>query len=70
MALLVQKLWQWVVYTLVFVIFGGLGAGVTHLIFALIVGRILDPVLYAVIFGGTGWIAYRQAEGWLQRSTR
>ncbi len=57
-----QFLRNWVGYVLIFLIFGGIGAGVTNLLFEWIVGRPFDPVLYAVIFGGTGWIAYRQME--------
>ncbi|SHK61822.1 hypothetical protein [Rhodothermus profundi] len=57
-----QLLRNWVVYTLVFLICGGIGAGLTNLLFEWIVGREFDPVLYAIIFGGTGWIGYRQAE--------
>ncbi len=60
MAGLGQLLRNWVFYTVIFLIFGGIGAGVTNLLFEGIVGRPFDPVLYAVIFGGTGWIAYRQ----------
>jgi hypothetical protein len=67
---MIRKLGQWIVYTAIFVVFGGIGAGITHIIFALIVGQTLDSVLYAVIFGGAGWIAYRQAEGLLSPSTR
>ncbi|WP_054685677.1 hypothetical protein [Rhodothermus marinus] len=57
-----QLLRNWVIYTLIFLVFGGIGAGVTNLLFEWILGSPFDPVLYAVIFGGTGWIAYRQME--------
>ncbi|MDQ7040102.1 MAG: hypothetical protein Q9M35_04115 [Rhodothermus sp.] len=55
-----QLLRNWVFYTVTFLIFGGIGAGVTNLLFEWVVGRPFDPVLYAVIFGGTGWIACQQ----------
>lgn len=57
-----QALRNWLRLTLVFLVFGGIGAGVTNLLFEWIVGRSFDPILYAVIFGVTGWIACRQLE--------
>lgn len=52
----------WFVYVLVFLIAGGLGAGATALLYKWIFADQFSDVLYAVMFGSIGLIAYRLAE--------
>lgn len=49
---------NWLVYVGIFLLFGGLGAGVITLLYQGIIGEPFSEVLYAVIFGGSGFIAY------------
>ncbi len=55
----VHALLLWIAFALVFLAFGGLGAGVTTLLFELIFEESFSDALYAVIFGGLGFIAYQ-----------
>lgn len=53
----------YVIYLVAFVFGGGLGAGLPTLAFEGITGRGYETeVLYAVMFGVTGFIAYRLAQ--------
>lgn len=63
-----QALGLWVAFVVIFVLFGGLGAGLTSLIYEPIFGE-FDDVLYAVVFGAHGFIAYRLLLGWLENRT-
>ncbi|MDX1530103.1 MAG: hypothetical protein R3362_01120 [Rhodothermales bacterium] len=57
----------WIIYAVVFAVAGGVGAGVPAFVFELITGEGYDPTLYAIMFGVTGYIAYRLARhvtGW------
>ncbi len=51
-----------VVYTVVFAVGGGLAAGIPALLFEAITGDPFDGVVYAIMFGVTGFIAYRLAQ--------
>ena len=61
-ASILQALVIWMVYVLVFVTFGGIGAGVTALLWELVMPEPFSDLLYAVIFAGYGLIAYRLAQ--------
>lgn len=63
---LVQTLLLWIVLSAIFVLAGGLGAGLTALLYEWIFGDQFGNVLYAVIFGGFGLIAYRTARAYLE----
>ncbi|HLT46100.1 MAG TPA: hypothetical protein VK002_02625 [Rubricoccaceae bacterium] len=56
----------YVVYVLAFVFGGGLGAGIPGWIFNAATGEDIDSdpnfILYAIMFGVTGWIAYKLAQ--------
>lgn len=57
----------WLIYAVVFAVAGGIGAGVPSLLFEAVTGAGYDPTLYAIMFGVTGYIAYRLARhvtGW------
>ena len=56
-----RALFLWLVLSVVFVVGGGVGAGVTALLYEWIFGDQFGNTLYAVIFGGFGLIAYRTA---------
>ncbi len=57
-----KPLIRWVVLSVVFLTFGGIGAGLTAILFELVTGEPFSDALYAVIYGGCGFIAYRQAQ--------
>lgn len=62
-----RALTLWVLYAVVFAVAGGLGAGVPSLLVEAVTGAEYDPTLYAIMFGVTGYIAYRLARhvtGW------
>lgn len=50
-----------VVYTVVFSVGGGLGAGIPAFLYEAVTGTGFDDVVYAIMFGVTGYIAYRLA---------
>ena len=52
----------WIVYSVVFAVGGGLGAGVPAYLFDALGFTGYDETLYAVTFGITGFIAYRLAQ--------
>lgn len=56
-----------IVYTIAFAVGGGLGAGIPAFLYAAVTGEAFDGVVYAIMFGVTGYIAYglarRVAEG-------
>jgi hypothetical protein len=58
----------WIVYAVVFAVAGGLGAGIPAFVFELVTSQPYeDETLYAIMFGVTGYIAYRLARhvtGW------
>lgn len=56
-----QALGRWIVYTLLFMLAGGLAAGISALLYEWIVQDTYSAELYAVIFGVSGYIAYRLA---------
>ena len=62
----VRALTLYVVYVVAFVLGGGVGAGVPGLIFNAVTGEDIDAdpnfILYAIMFGVTGWIAYKLAQ--------
>ena len=51
-----------VVYTVVFALGGGLAAGIMAFVFDAVATEPYDPMLYAITFGVTGFIAYRLAQ--------
>lgn len=52
----------WIVYSVVFAIGGGLGAGIPAFLFEAVGFSGYDETLYAIMFGITGFIAYRLAQ--------
>lgn len=62
-----QALLHWVIYVVVFVVFGGIGAGITSLVYELLLPEEFSDVLYAVVFGALGFIAYRLALRYLEK---
>ena len=52
----------WVIYAVAFAVAGGIGAGVPALLFEAVTGEPYDDVLYAIMFGVTGYVAYRLAQ--------
>jgi uncharacterized membrane-anchored protein YitT (DUF2179 family) len=67
---LTRALLSWVGLSVVFVAGGGLGAGIVALLYEAVVGTPFGDVLYAVIFGGIGLVAYRTARASLRRRRR
>lgn len=65
-----QILLHWLLYVVVFHLFGGLGAGGAGLLYELVTQREFSDVLYAVVFGANGFIAYRLAAAWLAGRAR
>ena len=57
----VRALVLFVVYTVVFAVGGGLAAGIMAFVFDAVASEPYDPMLYAITFGVTGFIAYRLA---------
>ena len=62
----VRALTLYLVYVLAFALGGGFGAGIPAMIFEAVTGEEFDAepnfTLYAIMFGVTGWIAYRLAQ--------
>lgn len=54
-----QVLLLWLVFSLVFLFFGGLGAGLTTLGYEAVTGNELQDVVYAIFFAAHGFIAYQ-----------
>lgn len=52
----------WAVYSVAFAVGGGLGAGIPAFLFDAFGFTGYDPTLYAIMFGITGFIAYRLAQ--------
>ncbi len=52
----------WAVYSVVFAVGGGLGAGIPAFLFDTVGFTGYDSTLYAIMFGITGFIAYRLAQ--------
>lgn len=52
----------WVVYSVVFAVGGGLGAGIPAFLFDALGFEGYDATLYSIMFGITGFIAYRLAQ--------
>ena len=57
----------WVAFALVFLLFGGIGAGVTGLLYEAVSGNEMTDAAYAVYFAALGLIAYRLAERYVQQ---
>lgn len=51
---------RWFVLTVLFLIFGGIGAGLTALAYEWIAGNQFSDALYAILFAACGYIAYRE----------
>lgn len=51
-----------VLYTVAFAVGGGIGAGIPAFLFETVTGTGFDDVVYAIMFGVTGYIAYRLAQ--------
>ena len=58
---LARALVLFVIYSVAFAVGGGIGAGIPALLYELVATGEPDPVLYAIMFGATGYIAYRLA---------
>ena len=54
-----RALGLWMLYVVVFVAFGGLGAGLTAYIFEALLRMEFSDILYAIVFGAHGFMAYR-----------
>ena len=65
-----RALLAWVALSVVFVVGGGLGAGLVTLLYEAVVGTPFSDLLYAVIFGGIGLVAHRTARASLRRRRR
>lgn len=50
---------DWIIYVIVFLLAGGVAAGLCALLYEAVVGEPFSSTLYAVIFGGSGFIAYQ-----------
>lgn len=61
-----RALLSWIALSVVFVVGGGLGAGLVALLYKAVVGEPFGDLLYAVIFGGIGLVAYRTARVFIQ----
>lgn len=57
-----QALGRWVLFTLAFLAGGGVAAGLTALGYEWITGNEYARELYALVFGLSGYIAYRLAQ--------
>ncbi|HEX8384864.1 MAG TPA: hypothetical protein VF576_01705 [Rubricoccaceae bacterium] len=57
-----QAVALWAVYSIVFAVGGGLGAGIPAFLFEAAGFDGYDATLYAIMFGITGFIAYRLAQ--------
>jgi hypothetical protein len=64
-----EALVNWILYFSIFLLFGGLGAGIVTLLFQAIIGIEFSSFLYAVIFGGSGLIACVAFRNVRERST-
>ena len=62
-----RALLAWVALSVVFVVGGGLGAGLVALLYEAVVGEPFGDLLYAIIFGGIGLVAYRTARVFVQQ---
>ena len=62
-----QSVLLWMLLSVIFVAAGGMGAGVTALLYESVMGDQFGNTLYAVIFGGVGLVAYRTARSYLGR---
>jgi hypothetical protein len=56
----------WVAYVFIFNIAGGLAAGVLRLVFEAVAAGSFTEVLYAAVYGVTGFMAYRLARTLLE----
>ena len=52
----------WMLYSVVFAVTGGLGAGIPAFLFDAAGFTAYDDTLYAIMFGITGFIGYRLAQ--------
>jgi hypothetical protein len=57
-----RALLRWFIFTLVFILAGGIAAGLTALGYEWVVQNEYAHELYAIIFTASGYIAYRLAE--------
>lgn len=57
-----QAVVLWALFVLVFLFFGGLGAGLTALIYEALIQDEFGDVKYTALFGVCGYIAYRLAQ--------
>jgi hypothetical protein len=62
-----QALLLWTAFAFVFLLFGGIGAGVTGLLYEAVSGNEMTDTAYAVYFAALGLIAYRVAERYVQQ---
>ncbi len=56
-----RALLLWPLFVLLFMLAGGLGAGVTAGLFGVVTGQSFDNTLYAVCFAACGYIAVQLA---------
>ena len=56
----------WIVFALIFLLFGGIGAGLTSLLYEAITGNEMSDTVYAIYFAALGLIAFRVAEGYVR----
>lgn len=61
-----QALLLWVAFVFVFLVFGGIGAGVTGLVYELVAQHEFSDTIYAIFFAAHGYIAYRVADSYVR----
>jgi hypothetical protein len=57
-----QAVGRWILYVLLFLLSGGIAAGLSALAYQAVAQTKTPLGIYAVIFAASGFIAYRQAE--------
>jgi len=57
-----QAVGRWLLHSLVFVLAGGLAAGISSLVYERISSAQNDIVVYGLVFAASGWIAYQQSK--------
>lgn len=64
-----QALGRWLLYVLIFIVAGGVAAGLSALAYQAIAQTQTPLGIYAVIFAASGLIAYRQTERVLENDS-
>ncbi|WP_103020885.1 hypothetical protein [Salinibacter altiplanensis] len=64
-----QALGRWILHVIIFLLSGGVAAGISALAYQTIAQTQTPLGIYAVIFAASGVIAYRQSERVLENET-